>query len=243
MKSHPTSSDPGSPRREDTPAAEASKEDGSGTSEPPTTAASDSATDLSLVDGPVDDARQASELLPLVYHELRRLAARRLSGENREHTLQPTALVHEAWVRLAGSGDRTWRNRQHFLATAAEAMRRILVDRARRRQAAKRGGHPQRLDLEDLSLAAPDEDDRLLAVNEALERFARIDPRKAELVRLRYFADLSFEEAADVLGIAVPTAKQWMAYARAWLKVEMTRPDGGSPPSSPSDPGGPKQPV
>jgi len=101
-------------------------------------------------------------------------------------------------------------------------MRRILVDRARRRQAAKRGNHPERVDLDDLEVAAPEEDDRLLAMNEALERLALVDARKAKLVTLKYFAGLSFEEAAEVMGIAIPTAKQWMAYARAWLKVEMT---------------------
>ena len=175
-------------------------------------------------------SRNASDFLPLVYDELRRLAARRLAAESREHTLQPTALVHEAWVRIAGSGDRAWHDRQHFFAAAAEAMRRILVDRARRRQAAKRGGNPVRMDLDDLPLVPPDEDDRLLAMNEALERFAMVDARKAKLVQLRYFAGLSFEEAAEVLGIAVPTAKQWMAYARAWLKVEMTRSGTDSPP-------------
>lgn len=186
----------------------------------------------------VPEARKASELLPLVYDELRHLAARRLAGESREHTLQPTALVHEVWVRIARSGDRTWQDRQHFFATAAEAMRRILVDRARRRQAAKRGNHPERVDLDDLEVAAPEEDDRLLAMSEALERLALVDARKAELVTLRYFAGLSFEEAAEVLGIAVPTAKQWMAYARAWLKVEMApsfthpaSPPAGDPPA------------
>lgn len=168
------------------------------------------------------------DFLPLVYEELRRLAARRLARESREHTLQPTALVHEVWLRIVGTGDRTWRDRRHFLAAAAEAMRRILVDRARRRQAAKRGGHPERVALEDLHIVAPEEDDRLLAVNEVLDDFAALDPRKAELVKLRYFAGLSFEESAEALGIAVPTAKQWMAYARAWLKVEMRRRRGES---------------
>jgi RNA polymerase sigma factor (TIGR02999 family) len=165
----------------------------------------------------------ASDLLPAVYEELRCLAARRLAGESKEHTLQPTALVHEAWLRIEGSGTRVWRDRQHFSAVAAEAMRRILVDRARRRQAAKRGCNAGRVALDDVDLAAPEEDERLLAMNDALERLGATDPRKAELVRLRYFAGLSFEETAEVLGIAVSTAKQWSAYARAWLKVEMTR--------------------
>jgi RNA polymerase sigma factor (TIGR02999 family) len=189
------------------------------------------------IDNLTVDGRKASDYIPLVYDELRRLAARRLAGESREHTLQPTALVHEAWIRIVGTGDRTWQDRQHFFATAAEAMRRILVDRARRRLAAKRGSNPERLELDDLPLVAPDEDDRLLAMNEALDRFATVDARKAELVRLRYFAGLSFEEAAEVLAIAVPTAKQWMAYARAWLRVEITRPSTDFPESSPADPG------
>lgn len=171
-----------------------------------------------------------------MYDELRQLAARRLAGESREHTLQPTALVHEVWMRIAGSGDRSWQDQQHFFATAAEAMRRILVDRARRRQAAKRGCLPDRVDLDDLEVAAPEEDDRLLAMNDALERFRTVDRRKAELVTLRYFAGLSFEEAAKLLNIAVPTAKQWMAYARAWLKVEMTpTAPNSSPPQPPPE--------
>jgi RNA polymerase sigma factor (TIGR02999 family) len=167
------------------------------------------------------DGQSAADLLPLVYDELRRLAAHRLAGERREHTLQPTALVHEAWLKLAGADDRVWRGRQHFFAAAAEAMRRILVDRARRRLAAKRGAGAERVDAAEMDIPAPDPDDRVLAVNEALERFAAVDPRKAELVKLRYFAGLTFEEAAELLDIAVPTAKQWWAYARAWLRVTM----------------------
>jgi len=167
------------------------------------------------------DAKAADQLLPLVYEELRRLAGRRLAGESQEHTLQATALVHEAWLKIAGSDERTWQGRQHFFAVAAEAMRCILVDRARRRLAAKRGAGAERTDLDELNIPAPASDDQLLAVNEALEKFAAIDGRKGELVKLRYFVGLSFEEAAEVLGIAVPTAKQWWAYARAWLRVEM----------------------
>jgi RNA polymerase sigma factor (TIGR02999 family) len=169
------------------------------------------------------DPKAAAELLPLVYGELRRLAAHRLSAEAKEHTLQPTALVHEAWLKIAGADHRTWQNRQQFFAAAAEAMRRILVDRARRRQAIKRGANPERVALDDLEIAAPVDDDRLLAMNDALARLAAVDARKAALVNLRYFTGLSFEEAAEVLGIAVPTAKGWWAYARAWLKVEMTQ--------------------
>ena len=167
------------------------------------------------------DPRAAGELLPLVYDELRRLAAHRLTGEPHERTLQPTALVHEAWLKISRAGEHTWNGRQHFFAAAAEAMRRILVDRARRRQAAKRGAGAARINADEMDISAPALDDELLAVNEALEKFAALDNRKAELVKLRYFVGLTFEEAAEVLGIAVPTAKQWWAYARAWLRVEI----------------------
>ena len=175
------------------------------------------------------DPNAAAELLPMVYDQLRRLAATRLANERHEHTLQPTALVHEAWIKLSGAGQRTWNGRQHFFAAAAEAMRRILVDRARRRQAAKRGGGAEHLDVEQADLPAPAPDDQLLVINDALAKFALVEPRKAELVKLRYFVDLTFEEAAEVLEIAVPTAKQWWAYARAWLRVEMASADPGEP--------------
>jgi RNA polymerase sigma factor (TIGR02999 family) len=168
------------------------------------------------------DPKAAAELLPLVYEELRRLAARKMAGEARGQTLQPTALVHEAWLRLTGAGDQTWQNRAHFYGAAAEAMRRILIERARRRLAAKRGSGAAPLDLDEMEIPSPaSDDDNLLRVNEALEKFAAVDSRKAELVKLRYFIGLNFEETAAALGIAVPTAKQWWAYARAWLTVEM----------------------
>ena len=173
--------------------------------------------------------RRAEELLPLVYAELRRLAAHRLAGERNEHTLQPTALVHEAWLKIAGADARTWQGRQHFFAAAAEAMRHILVDRARRRQAAKRGAGAQHIDADEVDIPAPAPDDQLLAVHEALAKFAAVDARKAELVKLRYFVGLSFEETAETLGIAVPTAKQWWAYARAWLRVEIAGSGTGGP--------------
>jgi RNA polymerase sigma factor (TIGR02999 family) len=167
------------------------------------------------------DGNAAAELLPLVYGELRRLATHRLAGEFNQHTLQPTALVHEAWLKISTDDKRAWNGRRHFFAAAAEAMRRILVDRARRRLAAKRGAGEACLDADELDLPAPAPDDQLLAVNEALEKFAALEPRKAELVKLRYFVGLTFEEAAEALGIAVPTAKEWWAYARAWLRVEI----------------------
>jgi RNA polymerase sigma factor (TIGR02999 family) len=176
------------------------------------------------------DSQAAAELLPLVYEELRRLAARRLASERQGHTLQPTALVHEAWLRISGSAERHWNGRQHFFAAAAEAMRRILVDHARRRRAAKRGAGVERLDLDEVDIAAPAPDDQLLAVDEAVAKFERVDARKAELVKLRYFVGLSFEEVAAVLGIAVPTAKQWWAYARAWLRVEIAGSGAPGPP-------------
>jgi len=167
------------------------------------------------------DPRAATELLPLVYDELRHLAAHRLAGERSGHTLQPTALVHEAWLKISGDEKRDWNGRQHFFAAAAEAMRRILVDRARRRLAVKRGAGEVCLDADEFDIPAPAPDEQLLAVNEALEKFALLDQRKAELVKLRYFVGMNFEEAAAALDIAVPTAKQWWAYARAWLRVEM----------------------
>ena len=177
------------------------------------------------------DPKAAEELLPLVYDELRRLAAHKMSGEAPGHTLQPTALVHEAWLRLGAGAQREWQGRTHFFATAAETMRRVLVDRARRRLAAKRGAGEQPLDADELDIPAPAPDEQLLAVNEALAKFALLDPRKSELVKLRYFVGMTFEEASEALGIAVPTAKQWWGYARAWLRVEMAGAGGKSPES------------
>ena len=172
------------------------------------------------------DAKAAEDLLPLVYDELRRIAAARMAQERPGQTLQPTALVHEAWLRLGGNEGPVFQNRAHFFGAAAEAMRRILIERARRRSAAKRGGGAQVLDLDVIEIPSRAADDeRLLAVNEALEKLAILDPRKADLVKLRYFVGMSFDEAASALGIAVPTAKQWWAYARAWLTVELR---GGS---------------
>src|SRR2546423_1340421 len=174
------------------------------------------------------DAKAADDLLPLVYDELRRVAASKMTNEAPGHTLQPTALVHEAWLRLGGSEAPSFQNRAHFFGAAAEAMRRILIERARRRLAAKRGGGANIVDLDGIEIPSPiADDDHLLAVNEALEKFAALDPRKAELVKLRYFVGMSFEEAAAGLAIAVPTAKQWWAYARAWLSVELR---GGASP-------------
>lgn len=174
------------------------------------------------------DHKAAEELLPLVYAELRRLAAHRLAGERQQHTLQPTALVHEAWLKVSGDKQRVWNGRQHFFAACAEAMRRILVDRARRRLAARRGAGQAVLDADELEIPAPAPDDQLLSVSDAVEKFAMVDARKAELVKLRYFVGMTFEEAADALGIAVPTAKEWWAYSRAWLRVEIAGSTSGS---------------
>lgn len=168
------------------------------------------------------DAQAAGDLLPLVYDELRRLAARKMMSERAGDTLQPTALVHEAWMRLGGSEGPTFKTHAHFFGAAAEAMRRILIERARRRLAAKRGAGAERVDLDEVVIRSPVvDDDQLLALDEALEKFAVLEPRKAELIKLRYFVGLGFDEAAAALGIAVPTAKLWWAYARAWLAVEM----------------------
>lgn len=169
------------------------------------------------------DAQAADELLPLVYQELRKLAAAKMSRESAAQTLQPTALVHEAWLRLGGDTQPAWQNRGHFFAAAAEAMRRILIDRARRRHAQRHGGGQQRVNADDIELADPANpaDDQLIAVHEALDKFALEDPRKAELVKLRYFAGLTLEEAAAAMDIPEGTAKRWWTYARARLYREL----------------------
>lgn len=174
------------------------------------------------------DARVADRLLAAVYEELRRLASARLARESPDHTLQPTALVHEAYLRLVGDGGADWRNRAHFFAAAAEAMRRILVESARRKARLKRGGDRQRVALEHADAAAPEESLDLLALDEALGRLAERDAEKAELVKLRFFAGLSVQEAADVLGISRATADRHWAYARAWLYDEIRKGDPGA---------------
>jgi RNA polymerase sigma factor (TIGR02999 family) len=146
-----------------------------------------------------------------------------MSRESAAQTLQPTALVHEAWLRLGGSSQPPWQNRAHFFAAAAEAMRRILIDRARRRRAQRHGGDQQRMDSAEMENVAELDraDDQLLAVHEALDKFAAEDPQKAELVKLRYFAGMTLEEAAGAMGIPVGTAKRWWTYARARLYREL----------------------
>jgi RNA polymerase sigma factor (TIGR02999 family) len=165
------------------------------------------------------DARAAADLLPLVYDELRRLAAARLAGEKPGHTLDATALVHEAYLRLVGpEPGAPFANRRHFFAAAAQAMRHILVESARRKGARKRGGGRARADVDVADLAAPDRADELLAVHEALDGLAAADAQAAELVTLRYFAGLSIPEAAEVLGIGARSADRLWAFARAWLR-------------------------
>src|SRR5690349_9119240 len=180
------------------------------------------------------DEQAAGQLLPLVYEELRRLAARRLAREKPGQTLQATALVHEAYLRLVGSADPGWSGRGHFFAAAAEAMRRILVENARRKQSAKRGRERARIDLDRVEFTAPDPRDDLLALDEALSQLGVTDPQTAELVKLRYFSGLSNKQAAEVLGISPRTADFRWAYARAWLfeKIEggsARRPEGPDP--------------
>src|SRR4051812_2067797 len=173
------------------------------------------------------DPKAAAELLPLVYDELRKLAAARLADERPGQTLQPTALVHEAYLRLVGGGPHApWNGRGHFVAAAAEAMRRILVEQARRRRAAKRGGDRGRTDLDPDAVTAPAPDDELLALHEALDRLAAAHPEKAELVKLRYFAGLTADQAADALGVSPSTADRHWAYARAWLGRALGGPAG-----------------
>ena len=168
----------------------------------------------------------AEALLPLVYEELRALAAQKLAHETPDQTLQPTALVHEAYLRLVDVEQRQrWDGRGHFFAAAAEAMRRILVERARRKKTVKHGGGRQRLDADTVAIVAPENDDDLVAIDEALDRLAALDPAKAELVKLRYFAGLTIEECADALGISCATAKRYWAYSRVWLFEQVNHKD------------------
>src|SRR5262245_50894005 len=163
-----------------------------------------------------------ADLLPVVYEELRKLAAQKMAHEAPGQTLQATALVHEAWLRLGNPEQHSWQNRAHFFGAAAEAMRRILIENARRKKAARHGGQLQRVDIEAVDLAVlTTKDDQVLIIDEALSRLAAHDALKAELVKLRYFVGLTIEQAAEVLGISAPTAKRYWAYARAWLFREI----------------------
>ena len=163
------------------------------------------------------DPKAADELLPLVYDELRRIAAHKMAHEPAGQTLQPTALVHEAWLRLAGSEGQCWQNRGHFIAVAAEAMRRVLIDRARRRQRLRHGGGQQRVNLDEAEIAAPVSDERLLQVHEALDRLAAEDRIKAEVVKLKFFVGLNDREVAEALGLCERTVERHWAYAKVWL--------------------------
>jgi RNA polymerase sigma factor (TIGR02999 family) len=170
------------------------------------------------------------QLLPLVYDELRKLAAQKLAQERPGQTLDATALVHEAYLRLVDADQaQRWDGRGHFFAAAAEAMRRILVESARRKRSRKRGGDRVRQEFDDLQLAAPELGEDLLALDEALNRLAEKDPTKAALVKLRHFAGLTIEESAGALGISVTTANRYWAYARAWLHQEISRDDAAAP--------------
>jgi RNA polymerase sigma factor (TIGR02999 family) len=171
------------------------------------------------------DARAADKLLPLVYEELRRLAAHKMSQELPGQTLQATALVHEAYVRLAESEAQDWSGRTHFFAAAAEAMRRILIENARRKQSLKRGGAFQRVDLDDLEVCIGDLSTDLIALDEALAKLAQKDQKLAELVKLRYFAGLTLDQVAKIQGVSLRTASSYWAYARAWLHREITEAD------------------
>jgi RNA polymerase sigma factor (TIGR02999 family) len=173
------------------------------------------------------DPHAAHELLPLVYEELRKLAAFKMANEAPGQTLQPTALVHEAWLRLGGDDQPAWENRGHFFAAAAEAMRRIVIDNARRKRRMRHGGDLERVDFAAIQVPAPvPAEEELLAVHEALDELAELDSRKAELVKLRFFVGLTFAEAATMLGVSEVTAKRDWAFARAWL---YRRTGGGEP--------------
>src|SRR6187455_1569775 len=165
--------------------------------------------------------KAADELLPLVYEELRKLAAHKMAGEAPGQTLQPTALVHEAWLRLTGDESKTWDSRGHFFAAAAEAMRRILIERARAKSRLRRGCRVERVPLEHVTVASDDPPETVLAINEALDRLTARDPFKAEVVKMRYFVGLSQDEIAKALGASVPTIRRHWATARAWLYAEM----------------------
>jgi RNA polymerase sigma factor (TIGR02999 family) len=168
------------------------------------------------------DEAGSAELLSTVYEELRKLALSRMAGEDPDHTLQPTALVHEAWLRLVSEGERTWENRAQFFSAAAEAMRRILIESARRKLTLKRGAGAERIDLDLVNVASEADADTLIRVNEALEKLTVQDPQAAEVVKLRFFVGLDYVEAAQTLGISERSAKRCWSFARAWLFRELS---------------------
>jgi len=175
------------------------------------------------------DAKATDELLPLVYEELRLLAAQKLSREKPGQTLQATALVHEAYLRLVGAEGQTWKSRTHFFTAAAEAMRRILIEKARRKHRFKRGGDLQKVDLDDAVLFVEGPSENILALDDALTNLAQEEPVIADLVKLRYFVGLTIEQAADVLGVSPRTANRYWVYARAWLYNRVTEPGKAAP--------------
>ena len=178
---------------------------------------------LNAIEG--GDGKAAEDLLPLVYEELRKLATARLANEAAGQTLQPTALVHEAWIKLSGSNNQQWNGRGHFFGAAAEAMRRILIDRARKRNRERHGAGLQRVSLDSVDIAVNTDDNTLLQLNDALDMFALESQDKAELIKLRFFAGLSIDEAAKTKGISLATAKRQWAYARACLLCELKKSD------------------
>jgi RNA polymerase sigma factor (TIGR02999 family) len=175
--------------------------------------------DVTQLLGAIDagDPKAAEELLPLVYEELRRLAALKMANERPGHTLQATALVHEGWLRVAGSDRQQWRGREHFFAAAAEAMRRILIEKARRRARLKRGGNLEQVDLDDLPISAPERDETLLEMDQALDQLEKEDPEKARIVKLKFFVGLTNHEVAESLAVTERTVERAWAYAKAWL--------------------------
>ncbi len=168
----------------------------------------------------------SAELLHAVYEELRRMARAKMAAERPGHTLQATALVHEAWLSLVDNPARSWQNRAHFFGAAANAMRRILIARARRKATQRRGAGAEHLELDGIEVPGAMPDEQLLQLDEVLEKFAALEPRQAELVKLRFFVGLTIEEAAEIMGISLATAKRWWAYARAWLFLEMKQGGG-----------------
>jgi RNA polymerase sigma factor (TIGR02999 family) len=167
------------------------------------------------------DATAAAELVPLVYSELRQLAAQKMPRESPGHTLQPTALVHEAWLRLGGDAPPPWQSRAHFFGAAAEAMRRILVESVRRKQRLKHGGNLERVDLDSVALPLPIADDQLIALDEALDNLATVDTRAVEVVKLCYFVGLTRPQTAQEMGVSLSTVERLWSFARAWLFQEM----------------------
>jgi RNA polymerase sigma factor (TIGR02999 family) len=188
------------------------------------------------------DTRAARKLLPLVYKELRRLAAHKMAREAPNHTLQPTALVHEAWLRLLKPAEvARFENGDHFVATAAEAMRRILVESARRKKRLKHGGALERVDLDEVEVALPAPADEVIALDDALNRLAKVDRRSAEVVQLRFFTGLTHEQIAEELGISLRTVERLWKFARAWLFREVQKTTGAGAQSQAKSPAGPAQ--